>query len=359
MSQPDLQETARWRNPLEDITGIEPTSESWEDWHSVWLELVSRGPAPVLTLLLGHLHRIFSVRGGYRPAILFLLELADGHRYGRNLEAESYQAYTYDRRQGYYNSESRNWKLEVAEKAWQLLCDYVFTNVNRPGHDGPYPSWAGWFMDREVLEKTLWFFDYNRQPNSAPSPKSRDRRDLVAAEFLRELVSIAWTFWAFDKFGPSDEDKKLQEFVFTHRPQLVEIMVDIHGLDFLLREEIIGVGGEPTWHIDENTLAHLENVATAHGTRTIEESILKGSYAAYIFLAIRTAMRESERQERIRAAEERAKEAARALEEARKSGTDKVFLGTGVCPDCDGPVHYEEGAMKCPVCGYTEPLVGS
>ncbi len=354
MTDATPQETREFVNPLENVTVSNPFG-SWERWKADWDEEMDRKipKKPRMHALLGMLHFIYNVQGGYRPATLHLIEVADGFRWGHNLrggEREGGSIYAFDRRECYYRRKDLSEKREIAQKAWRLLGDNFFADTSRRS-ETIYPSWAGFAMDAEFFKKFIWFFDPSRQPKNLPCPWRMDRYDELALAFLREFIPIAWRFETFTTFGPTDEDKALQQLIYGSRPKLMEILAAIQHLDFLFTEGILRKDiDQPKFLIDEASLAKLEELATGGGIKSLAEANWIGSYPARILLAVCAAMTEDARQERIAEARERAEEAARKLEEATREAPS---LGT--CPKCGSDdLVPEDDYRQCNACGWDE-----
>lgn len=312
MTTQETQETeAEWVHPLNRVT-LSSSLTNWGEWERSWDEEMER-VAPRTENLLGSLHLIFAIPGGYSKAVLHLLEIADGYYVNFTL------------REGdpviYFPKENRKigWNVRhvIAEKAWKLLCDNFFKN--RAEKSWHTPSWTRTVADKEVFNRLLWFFDPQKRCLNIPYRNNRDRYDETALQFLREFVIFAWYFRTFDdRWGPHEEDEVIQKMFREARPKLVEILDAIHGLDFLLNGEgLIKENEYPERLINAAVIAKLEELALENH-ETVKEAAWAGSYAAQTLLVLHSNMKEQKRQKHITEAEQQAEEARHKL--AKLSG---------------------------------------
>lgn len=157
----------------------------WEAWLRDWNE--EENPRA----LLGLLHRLLD-SFHENKAVIFLLELADGHLDITNFIPESDCVTDWHSRGEMALEEMSPCKVKqaISRKAFEELANGFFKNPNRE-----IPRWAERVLVPEVLEKLLWFFRMNEN-ETRPSFVNlqlcgqRTNHDDVAIKFVEE-------FWKF------------------------------------------------------------------------------------------------------------------------------------------------------------------
>lgn len=188
----------------------------WQHWKDAWDREMTR-EEPCAEVLIGLLDFIFSVPGSYEK-ICFLLEIADGYRFGSNFP-EKENGQIYDPRSDCWVE--WNPGQEVAKRAWSMLCNFVFQNTEDEFHN---PSWVPLVTQERICNHLLQFFDPEGDSDNIPylHDAEHDSEAEIVIVFLLQFVRFAKEFRSFGLFV-DERDRKVSMMFSEARPRLKRI----------------------------------------------------------------------------------------------------------------------------------------
>ncbi len=159
---------------------------------------------------------------------------------------------------------------QITEKAWKIICTRFFKNTNEGKKEGyiPHsPSWAGVVVKQTVLEKLVWFFDYNRKnQNNLPPPSGyrKNEHDEIVRRFLVEMFSRLWANYQYLPFS-------IQEYLDLTKPKIAGILAAIGEMDVLMKPSYIRL-------MDLRVVEELERIALSHVKDPTAEQIRRAAF---------------------------------------------------------------------------------
>lgn len=263
----------------EDLPTIVHEQLTWEDWQKRWKEVTD------LPTALGLLHTVLdtkideSQRSAKRlQRLLFLIQLADGHA---NSEADGYIIHS------------------LRSKAFAVLVQNVFkyTMLERFQNLG-----------HEVVQALIWFFRASHFENgrywksNANFSAEEDARHQtkITTEFLKSFCQYLWNAG----HGAAME----------YKIAALNLLHENNGL-LLLLPRMSSIGWE--WRkFTPEVMKRLEELALSDAD-SIEQAIFKGSNAARLFIQVKAALTEIERQNEREELEKQVRQAQARLEKLK------------------------------------------
>jgi len=279
---------------------IEPF-HNWAEFESCWVEEMKKETLSS-TKLIGLLHGIFDFYAAPSIRIPFLLELADG--YG-DLSGNTFPGDFSYRERG-----KKEPRREIAQKAWNMLCDNFFKNAPSELKMNNYEFWGEIVKQEVIFKKLLWFFA--PEVKNIPYLNPKETRNVAAIEFIKKFAAFVW------------ENSCSNQMFFSARPEIVGVLSEIRSLDLLL-------GFARNFGIDEMSIGELKEIALdipclykERESLTIENIFLEGRFhqhseASKILILleiIRIEQEKKDAREREKAANRNSVERQRAIEEA-------------------------------------------
>jgi len=274
----------------------------WRGWKKAWEE--TNDP----DLLMGLLHTAFDCSTGpgeWAERVIFLLAVADGHSHLESFDQGTCGAKQHQR---------------VAEKAFKVLCGRWFKAPDEKYYHEDSPLKR--VLVDGIYQKVLWFFDdrERRGPHffrfDANLPQEEEKEGhhrKIARKFVQELIEETWSLhFDSDEHGLYGEElEEWKAVCFAARPAYIRMLWQIGDLNFLTRRRL-----------DDASMEELHRLALQgyHKTyQTVEAAVYAGHHPAKIYLIADANRKEGDRQDRIKAAEVKKREAERELELAQES----------------------------------------
>lgn len=249
-------------------------------------------------------------------ALMFLLELADGHD-GHNFRNPDEQ----------YDSDVSKNRQKLSQKAYQVLCLKFF----RIGSDNSVAPWWRMFDHEALFQKVLWWLrpcerygNKNFRFRESPSHPHD-----ILKKFLQEFCQAGWDFANKYKqatdYWPSEE---IKTSVLAAQPRFIEIMDEMQWLRWLLRQTLDEACLQKLHELalsrDDYSLPKEENTHSSRKPTTLEEAVWTGSGAAQVIAlyGIKQAQqaifdKESEERHKRNEEERRREELARIAQEQK------------------------------------------
>lgn len=289
--------------------------KGWSEWLDLW------NNAKTFEEHLGLLHAGFTLN--YYPKVhsdnvCFYLEVADGFRDADN----------FGERSPYSGDDRRKMLLELAAKAFKMLCQHFFRNTEKYNCH----SWDALVVHPAVFQKLLWFFTpkhYLLESNIlwVPTPTSTFE-DQTLQTFLTDFFEFAWSFRGLPpegKYHSAEEiarNEEAEKMFFAARPKLLELMETAGCLNMLLQKH-----RGSFLSFDEASMAKLEELALIKDRRfrhveryaSLHEAVHDGSSAASALVILRVRKREGDRQAQIQEAKRLQEKAAQTLKKLNVS----------------------------------------
>jgi hypothetical protein len=209
----------------------------------------------------------------------------------------------------------------VARKAFDVVCLHILKNTEKDFFREP--SWASFVQYEDMFDTLLHFFRLKGVPADTPrfvnlkyyGPKEKDREwygnhTLIAVNFLKELVNLAWPpnghryqdYWGEDAV----------ELFKRKRQKIIELMYGLNRISLLVPRAGDITTAQMNW---------LKNLAMRknNGERysSIEEAAYFGSEAARTWIMLNILLNERKRQNNICDAKRAAEEAQQQLKKLR------------------------------------------
>ncbi len=305
-----------------------PVPMNWETYSEIFQEVITREGGWSDTVVRGLAHDIFRRTGVHPQSVIFTLTWANGYRdfVGFRDEEDGLIVHHHPLSHKLWSWRPRH---GVAQKFHRELCDFPFRKNGKSAARSR--QWFDLYLHPDVFTTVFWFFS----PERGNIPEhNRNHYDRVTREFLIDFVRIVWAVGSAHGDSHSNLSPEAKEMCRAARPKILKILFVMGRLDCLSHEN-------PD-EFDDELIFNLKKFARRHTWsdepvfETIEEGAAAGNLAAEFLVLLKVKQKQHELRN--------GKEA-----EARK----EPFLGT--CPECgSGQLAYEEGCLKCPVCGYHE-----
>lgn len=276
------------------------------DIRETWAGLDSPGP------IMGFLHEWEITRNFTNERIVFLLELADGHRSYPEFDPEC-ECKRMD----------SNWRGEISRKAFKMLCQHFFGTEQRYGHT--HTLWYAHIFNPKVYAATIRFFNGDRERSdwkrNLPDSDAK-HHSAIARTFLFELIRSSWAVEAAPYFYKETESftnrSALAAMALPMRGVYVQLLDDLDKIDWLLVPDVL-----PS--IDKATMVGLKRFALhssfrfpeTRAPRSIAEAALTRE-AARVYMLLRNNLTQLATRDRAEAEKRREQEELYARQHAER-----------------------------------------